>query len=42
MAHYQNKAGGPLRGKRRVKKMGMGSGKSVTKAKAAQKKGKRG
>ena len=42
MAQFQVKAGGPLRGKRRVKKIGMGSGKSVAKAKTAQKKGKRG
>ena len=42
MAHFQIKAGGPTRGRRRVKKIGMGSGKSVAKAKAAQKKGKRG
>ncbi len=42
MAHYQLKSGGPTRGRRRVKKIGMGSGKRVQKAKAAQKKGKRG
>ena len=42
MAHFQIKAGGPTRGRRRVKKMGMGSGKAVAKAKAAQKRGKRG
>jgi len=42
MAQFQVKAGGPLRGKRRVKKIGMGSGKSVAKAKVSQKKGKRG
>ena len=42
MAHFQNKAGGPIRGRKRIKKIGMGSGKAVPKAKAAQKKGKRG
>ncbi len=42
MAHFQIKAGGPTRGRKRVKKMGMGSGKAVPKAKAALKKGKRG
>jgi len=42
LAQFQVKAGGPLRGKRRVKKIGMGSGKSVAKAKVSQKKGKRG
>ena len=42
MAHYQIKAGGPTRGRKRVKRIGMGSGKSVAKAKKAQKKGKRG
>jgi hypothetical protein len=42
MAHFQLKAGGPVRGKKRVKKIGMGSAKAVRKAKAAQKKGKRG
>jgi len=42
MAHFQIKAGGPVRGKQRLKKMGMGSGKAVAKAKARRKKGKRG
>jgi hypothetical protein len=42
MAHFQIKAGGPTRGRKRVKKIGMGSGKAVAKAKAALKKGKRG
>jgi hypothetical protein len=42
MAQFQLKAGGPVRGKQRVRKIGMGSAKSVAKAKARQKKGKRG
>jgi len=42
MAKYQNKAGGPLRGRRRVTKMGMGSGKSRVQAHKNLKKGKRG
>ena len=42
MAQFQIKSGGPTRGRKRVKKMGMGSGKSRTQAKAALKKGKRG
>ena len=42
MAHSQTKAGGPTRGRRRVKKIGMGSGKSTAYAKKVQKKGKRG
>lgn len=42
MAQFQNKAGGPTRGRKRVKRIGMGSGKAVEKAKASQKKGKRG
>lgn len=42
MAQFQNKAGGPVRGRQRVKKIGMGSGKSVAKANASKKKGKRG
>ena len=42
MAHFQIKAGGPTRGRKRTKKMGMGSGKSRAKGKAALKKGKRG
>ena len=41
MAQFQNKAGGPTRGRKRVKKMGMGSGKAVAQAKKIQKKGKR-
>ena len=42
MANYQIKAGGPTRGRLRVKKMGMGSGKAVAQAKKTVKKGKRG
>ncbi len=42
MAKYRNKAGTPLRGKLRVRKMGMGSGRRVAEARAALKKGKRG
>lgn len=42
MAHFQMKAGGPLRGRQRKKKMGMGSARSVAKARAQLKKGKRG
>lgn len=34
MAKSQYKAGGPTRGRRRVKKMGMGSGKTVSQLKA--------
>ncbi len=41
MANFQIKAGGPTRGRRRVKKIGMGSGKAVSQAKKTQKKGKR-
>jgi len=41
MAQFQNKAGGPNRGRKRVKKIGMGSGRSVAKHKASLKKGKR-
>ncbi|MEM7306211.1 MAG: hypothetical protein AAF682_06055 [Planctomycetota bacterium] len=41
MAKSQIKAGGPTRGRRRVKKMGMGSGKSRAKRRASTK-GKRG
>jgi hypothetical protein len=33
MAKSQYKAGGPTRGRRRVRKMGMGSGKAVTQLK---------
>ena len=42
MANFQIKAGGPTRGRKRVKKMGMGSGKARAVAKASAKKGKRG
>jgi len=42
MAHFQIKAGGPTRGRRRVKKMGMGSGKAVVRGQKAKAKGKRG
>lgn len=42
MAKFQVKAGGPTRGRRRVKKMGMGSGKAVTQGQKAKAKGKRG
>ncbi len=42
MAQFQNKAGGPTRGRKRVKKIGMGSGKSVSSAQKTRKKGKRG
>lgn len=38
MAKSQYKAGGPTRGRRRLKMIGMGSGKNL----AAKKKGKRG
>ncbi len=41
MARFQNKTGGPLRGRQRVKKIGMGSGSSVAKQKANRKRGKR-
>ena len=41
MAKSQIKAGGPTRGRRRPKNMGMGSGKARAKRKAANK-GKRG
>jgi hypothetical protein len=34
MAKSQYKAGGPTRGRRRVKKIGMGSGKNVAQLKA--------
>ncbi len=33
MAHAQIKSGGPLRGKKRVRKIGMGSGKAIIAAK---------
>ncbi|MEX1026000.1 MAG: hypothetical protein WD226_13080 [Planctomycetota bacterium] len=42
MAKFQNKSGGPTRGRLRVTKIGMNSGVAVAKAKAVQKKGKRG
>ena len=42
MARFQNKTGGPLRGRMRIKKIGMGSGKAVAKHRAGVKKGKRG
>jgi hypothetical protein len=42
MAQFQIKSGGPVRGRQRVKKIGMGSGKAVARHKAAKKKGKRG
>jgi hypothetical protein len=41
MAHSRIKSGGPTRGRKHVKKMGMGSGKARAKGKAAMK-GKRG
>jgi hypothetical protein len=34
MAKSQTKSGGPNRGRRRVRKMGMGSGKAVAQLKA--------
>lgn len=37
MAKSQIKAGGPTRGRRRVRKLGMGSGKYIAKAQAAKK-----
>lgn len=42
MGRYRNKAGGPTRGRLRVKKMGMGSGRARARAHAGLKKGKRG
>jgi len=42
MAQFQIKSGGPTRGRKRVKKIGMGSGKSVVAGKRRVKKGKRG
>lgn len=42
MARFQNKSGGPTRGRQRVRKIGMGSGRDVPRAKARLKKGKRG
>ncbi len=38
MAKSQTKGGGPRRGKKRIRKMGMGSGARVAKAKADDKK----
>ena len=37
MAKSQIKAGGPTRGRKRVRKMGMGSGKHVAKVRAKRK-----
>jgi len=42
MARYRLKAGTAIRGRRRVIKIGMGSGRSVAQARVRQKKGKRG
>ena len=42
MGRYRNKAGGPTRGRLRVKRMGMGSGRAIARARAGLKKGKRG
>jgi hypothetical protein len=42
MASYKVKAGTAIRGRRRVVRVGMGSGRSVARAKAERKKGKRG
>ena len=42
MGRYRNKAGGPTRGRLRTKRMGMGSGRAIARARAALKKGKRG
>lgn len=42
MAKSQIKSGGPTRGRRRVRKMGMGSGKAVAQIKARGKKPRRG
>jgi hypothetical protein len=36
MAKAKTKSGGPLRGKRRVRKMGMNSGRALARAKAAK------
>lgn len=38
MAHSRVKAGGPTRGRRRVRRIGMGSGRAVARAKAEKKK----
>ena len=37
MAHSKFKAGGPTRGRRRVKKIGMGSGKTIAAIRAKKK-----
>lgn len=37
MAHSKFKAGGPTRGRRRLKKIGMGSGKTHAKIRARRK-----
>ena len=42
MGRYRNKAGGPTRGRLRVKKMGMGSGRARARARASLRSGKRG
>jgi hypothetical protein len=42
MGRYRNKAGGPTRGRLRVKKMGMGSGRARARARASLRAGKRG
>jgi len=42
MAHSKIKAGGPTRGRRRVKRMGMGSGRAVAQAKTEKKRKTRG
>ncbi len=41
MAHAQIKSGGPTRGRQRVRRIGMGSGRSVANAKIRGKKKKR-
>lgn len=38
MAHSRIKAGGPTRGRNKVKKIGMGSGRSVAKSQQPKKK----
>jgi hypothetical protein len=42
MGRDRNKAGGPTRGRLRVKKMGMGSGRARARARASLRSGKRG
>ena len=42
MGRFRNKAGGPTRGRLRVKRMGMGSGRARARAQSGLKKGKRG